>query len=147
MTMTAQTGRPRILLVLLASALLVGMVINAAFSSGMDSRETRLITAYETLRSFPAFTSASVDQGRLILHHEDGSKQIVELAGSLLVFQGDVVDAWQCGGDVYFILGGVGGDQWGYAISADDSLCLERLRNVKLLHAGTPNIYEFKTIK
>ena len=147
MTMTAQTGRPNILLVLLASALLVGMVTNAALSSGVDGRETRLITAYETLRTLPEFTSASVDQGRLLLHREDGSTQFLDMVGSLMVFQDDVLDAWQCGGDVYFVLGGVGTDQWGYAMSADDSLCLERLRNVKLVHQGTPNVYEFQTIK
>ena len=145
--MTAQTGKPRILLVLLASALLMGMVTTAALSGGTDSRESRLITAYETLRDFPEFTGVSVDQGRLILHHEDESKQVVDLAGSLMVFQGDVIDAWQCDGDVYFVLGGVGSDQWGYAMSADDSLCLERLRNVKLLHQGTPNVYEFQTVR
>ena len=50
---TAQTGRPRVLLVLLASALLMGMVTNAALSGGVDSREARLITAYETLRELP----------------------------------------------------------------------------------------------
>ena len=145
--MTAQTGRPRVFLVLLASALLIGIAANTALSGGVDSRENRLITAYETLRNFPEFTGVSVDQGHLLLHHEDGSVQIVELAGSLMVFQGDVADAWQCGGDVYFVLGGVGSDQWGYAMSADDSLCLERLRNVTLKHPGTPNVYEFQTVK
>ena len=145
--MTAQTERPHILLVLLASVLLMGMVTKAALSGGVDGRENRLITAYETLRKMPEFVSASVDRDRLLLHHEDGSVQILELAGSLEVFRDGVIDAWQCGGDVYFVLGGVGGDKWGYVMSADDALCLEHLRNVELVHRGTPNVYEFQTAK
>lgn len=144
---SAQTGRPHIALVLLASALLVGMVTNAALSGGVDGRETRLITAYETLRELPEFAGASVDGDRLLLRHADGSVQILEIAGSLEVFRDGVVDAWQCGGDVYFVLGGIGNDRWGYAMSADDALCLEQLRNVKLLHRGTPNVYEFQTVR
>ena len=143
--MTAQTGRPRVLLVLLASALLMGMVTNAALSGGVDGRETRLISAYETLRELPEFTGATVDGNRLLLRHEDGSVQVIELAGSLEVFRDMVADAWQCGGDVYFVLGGLGKDKWGYALSADDKLCLEDLRGVTLKHHGTPNVYEFQT--
>lgn len=143
--MTAQTGRPRILLVVLASALLMGMVTNAAFSGGVDGRETRLITAYETLRELPEFTSVTMEEDRLALHHADGSVQLIELAGSLEIFRDGVADAWQCGGDVYFVLGGVGRDRWGYAMSADDALCLEHLRNVELKHHGTPNVFQFQT--
>ena len=143
--MTAQTGRPRILLVVLATALLMGMVTNAALSGGVDGRESRLVTAYETLRELPEFVSVTRDEERLMLHHADGSMQFVELSGSLEVFRDGVIDAWQCGGDVYFILGGVGGNRWGYALSADDALCLEHLRNVKLVHHGTPNVFEFQT--
>ena len=143
--MSAQTERPHVLLVLLASALLMGMVTRAALSGGVDGRETRLVSAYETLRELPEFMSASVREDRLLLHHEDGSVQVVELAGSLEVFRDGVIDAWQCGGDVYFVLGGVGSDRWGYAISADDALCLERLRNVALKRRGSPNIFEFQT--
>ncbi|MCH5287427.1 MAG: hypothetical protein J1E43_08390 [Christensenellaceae bacterium] len=145
--MTAQVGKPRILLVLAASALLMGMVTNAAFSGGLDSRESRLITAYETLRELPEFVSVTVDEDRLLLHHADGSVQFVELSGSLEVFRDGVADAWQCGGDVYFVLGGLGSDRWGYAMSADDSLCLEYLRNVELKHRGTPNVYQFQTVR
>lgn len=145
--MTAQTGRPHIVMVLLASVLLIGMATSAALSGGVDSRETRLITAYETLRELPEFTGISVEEGLLLLMHADGSVQMVELAGSLEVFRDGVADAWQCGGDVYFVLGGVGNNKWGYAMSADDSLCLEHLRNVKLVHRGTPNVYEFQTGK
>ena len=143
--MTAQTGRPRILLVVLASMLLMGMVTNAALSGGVDGREARLITAYETLRELPAFESASAEGDRLVLRHADGSVQMVEISGSLEVFRDGVIDAWQCGGDVYFVLGGMGNDRWGYAMSADDALCLEHLRNVKLVHHGTPNVFEFQT--
>ena len=143
--MTSQTGRPRILLVMLATALLMGMVTNAAFSGGVDGRETRLITAYETLREMPEFSGVSVEQDRLVLRHEDGSVHIIDLAGSLDIFRDIASDAWQCGGDVYFVLGGVGRDRWGYAISADDALCLEHLRHVKLVHRGTPNVFEFQT--
>ena len=143
--MTAQTGRPRILLVVLASALLMGMVTNAALSGGVDGRETRLITAYETLRELPEFTSVTMEEDRLALHHADGSVQLIELAGSLEIFRDGVADAWQCGGDVYFVLGGVGRDRWGYAMSADDALCLEHLRNVELKHHGTPNVFQFQT--
>ena len=143
--MTGQSGRPHILLVALATLLLIGMVTNAALSGGVDDREKRLITAYETLRELPEFIGAAVEEGRLLLRHEDGSVQMVELSGSLEVFREGVADAWQCGGDVYFVLGGVGKDRWGYAISADDALCLENLRNVKLLRHGTPNVYEFQT--
>ena len=145
--MTAQTGRPHILLVVLATLLLMGMVTNAALSGGVDDREARLITAYETLRELPEFTGAAVEEGRLLLRHADGSVQMVELSGSLAVFREGVADAWQCGGDVYFVLGGVGGDKWGYAFSADDALCLEHLRNVKLVRHGTPNVYEFQTTR
>ena len=143
--MTAQTDRPHILLVVLATVLLMGMVTNAAFSGGVNDRETRLITAYETLRELPEFDSVTMDGDRLTLHHADGSVQFIELSGSLEVFRDGVSDAWQCGGDVYFILGGVGTDRWGYAMSADDALCLEQLRNVKLVHRGTPNVFEFQT--
>lgn len=143
--MTAQVGKPRILLVLAASALLMGMVTNAALSGGMDNRESQLITAYETLRELPEFISVSVDGDRMLLHHADGSVQFVELSGSLEVFRDGVADAWQCGGDVYFVLGGLGSDRWGYAISADDLLCLEHLRNVELKRQGTPNVYAFQT--
>ena len=143
--MTAQTGKPRILLVVLASALLMGMVTNAALSGGVDSRENRLIPAYETLRELPEFEGVTLEGDRLTLRHADGSVQFVELSGSLEVFRDGVVDAWQCGGDVYFILGGVGSDRWGYAMSADDALCLEHLRNVKLVHHGAPNVFEFQT--
>ena len=139
--MSAQTGRPRVLLVLLATALLMGMVVNTALSGGADSREARLITAYETLRALPEFTGVSVSEGRLVLRHADGSAQVMDLSGSLEVFRDGVADAWQCGGDVYFVLGGVGSDRWGYAMSADDALCLEQLRHVKLVHQGTPNVY------
>ena len=135
------------MLVLLASALLMGMVTNAALSGGADSREARLITAYETLRELPAFTGASVSQDQLLLRHEDGSVQVLDLSGSLEVFRDGVADAWQCGGDVYFVLGGVGSDRWGYAVSADDALCLEQLRSVKLVRQGTPNVYEFQTVR
>ena len=145
--MSAQAGRPRILLVVAASLLLMGMVTNAALSGGVDSRESRLITAYETLRELPEFISATVDEERLLLRRADGSVQFVELCGSLEIFRDGVVDAWQCGGDVYFVLGGLGNDRWGYAISADDALCLEHLRNVELKHHGTPNVYEFQTTR
>ena len=145
--MTAQTGRPHILLVALGTLLLIGMVTNAALSGGVDDREARLITAYETLRELPEFIGATVEEDRLLLRHADGSVQFVELCGSLEVFRDGVVDAWQCGGDVYFVLGGLGSDRWGYAMSADDELCLEHLRNVKLRHRGTPNVYEFQTTR
>lgn len=145
--MSAQVGRPRILLVVAASVLLMGMVTNAALSGGTDSRDTRLIAAYETLRELPEFIGVTVDGDRLLLRHADGSVQFVELSGSLEVFRGGVIDAWQCGGDVYFVLGGLGSDRWGYALSADDALCLEHLRNVELKHRGRPNIYEFQTIR
>lgn len=145
--MTAQTGRPHILLVVLATALLMGMVTNVALSGGVDSRETRLIMAYETLRELPEFVSVTVDGDRLLLHHEDGSVQMAEISGSLEVFRDGVADAWQCRGDVYFVLGGMGSDRWGYAISADESLCLEQLRNVELIRRGSPNVYEFQTAR
>lgn len=143
--MTAQTDRPHILLVVLATVLLVGMVTNAALSGGVDGRESRLITAYETLRELPEFVGVSMQENRLALRHADGSVQLVELSGSLEVFRDGVADAWQCGGDVYFVLGGIGGNRWGYAMSADDALCLEHLRNVKLVHHGSPNVFEFQT--
>ena len=145
--MSAQAGRPRILLVAAATLLLMGMVTNAALSGGVDSRESRLITAYETLRELPEFVGVTVNENRLLLHHADGAVQVVELSGSLEVFRDGVIDAWQCGGDVYFVLGGLGSDRWGYAMSADDALCLEHLRNVELKHRGTPNVYEFQTAK
>ena len=145
--MTAQTDRPHILLVVLATVLLMGMVTRAALSGGVDGREARLITAYETLRELPEFVSVSMEEDRLALRHADGSVQLIELSGSLEVFRDGVADAWLCGGDVYFILGGLGGNRWGYALSADDALCLEHLRHVKLVHRGTPNVFEFQTEK
>ena len=143
--MAAQTDRPHILLVMLATVLLVGMVTNAALSGGVDGREIRLITAYETLRELPEFVGVSMQENRLALRHADGSVQLIELSGSLEVFRDGVVDAWQCGGDVYFVMGGIGGNRWGYAMSADDALCLEHLRNVKLVHRGSPHVFEFQT--
>lgn len=145
--MTAHAGRPRILLVTLAAMLLIGMAVNVAFSGGVDGRESRLITAYETLRELPEFVGVTIETDRLALRHADGSVQLIELSGSLEVFRDGVSDAWLCGGDVYFVLGGMGSDRWGYALSADDALCLEGLRNVKLVHHGTPNVYEFQTAR
>lgn len=145
--MTSQSGRPHILLATLATALLIGMVTNVALSGGVDSRENRLITAYETLRELPEFISATVDGDRLLLRREDGTVLTAEISGSLEVFRDGVVDAWQCRGDVYFVLGGMGSDRWGYAVSADESLCLEQLRNVQLVRRGSPNVYEFQTAR
>lgn len=143
--MTAQTNRPHVVIVLLAAALLMGMGIRAAFSGGTDRREARLVTAYETLRGFADFTGVSVMEDRLALRRADGSVQLLELTGSLDVFRDLAADAWQCGDDVYFVLGGVGSDRWGYAFSADGSLCLDHLRSVEPVHLGSPNVYQFQT--
>lgn len=143
--MTASSGQPRVWTVLCATLLLMGMVTRAAFSGGVEGRETRLISAYATLRELPDFVHASADGDALVLRHADGTVQLAELSGSLSVFRGDVTDAWACGDDVYFVLGGVGTDRWGYAMSTDDDLCMEGLRNVKLVRHGTPNVFEFQT--
>lgn len=104
-------------------------------------------SAYPALAELPDFDWLSAQpDGSFLLHKygEPDQSAVLPEAIAEMLRERDVLHLRKSGDDVFFTTGGAVDDEWGYVISADDSVCMEGLWQLDKVGGS---VYKFSTMK
>lgn len=104
-------------------------------------------SAYPALAELPDFDRLSAQpDGSFLLHKygEPDQSAVLPEAIAEMLRERDVLHLRKSGDDVFFTTGGAVDDEWGYVISADDSVCMEGLWQLDKVGGS---VYKFSTMK